>query len=157
MNARASANFGVLANYVDNTAIAGSVNFNDTLLGTATSYWQDDFLLNAGGLENTSGTLIVKFTIEGTLSASQPQIDPNNSQTNARANYVLSNVGVGTLAAAGERQNADGTRTAHWIWVIPQRPANGVCSLHVWDSLHVEASGKHQRFRLHAIWRSRSS
>lgn len=110
--ARASADFGLLRNFAQASAIAGSANFNNNVLATSESFFQDDLTINALGLEGTSGSLRIKFTIDGILSASQPQIDPDTNQTRASAGYTLFLFGFGTLREGSERLNADGTRTS---------------------------------------------
>lgn len=109
--ARAGADFGVLRNYAEATAIAGSSNFNNAVLASTTARWQDDLLFNAAGLTGSPGSVTVKFRIDGTLAASQPQFDPDQSQTRADASYGMSILGSGVVHSGGESRFADGTRT----------------------------------------------
>lgn len=106
---RGISDFGVLKSYTQATSIAGSSNFNNLVMATSELHFADDLTIDAAGLTGTSGTLKVKFTIDGALSATQPQVDPIYSQTEASASYTLSKLGYGPVLSASHSVYADGS------------------------------------------------
>lgn len=70
---RASATFGQLKFYAEASA---GVNNGAAVYCVNTAYFQDDFLFNATGLAGTSGTVEMKFTVDGTLFATRSANTP---------------------------------------------------------------------------------
>lgn len=108
--ATTSARFGELKAYGLATAGLDPAFFGIFAFNTA--FFRDDFLFNAAGLTGTSGTVEVKFTVDGTLVASRtapsPYVSGIDDSVRASASYTFSAGNSNTFS------KTESLRTAEW-------------------------------------------
>ena len=105
-----SARFGELKAYGLATAGLNPAFFGIFAFNTA--FFRDDFLFNASGLAGTSGTVEVKFTVDGTLLASRtapsPYVAGYDGNVRASASYTFTAGNNNTFS------KTESLRTAEW-------------------------------------------
>jgi hypothetical protein len=114
--ARASASFGELKVYAENHVnIAGSGPFYPSYYTSAEAYFRDTLTIDAPGLTGQSGTVNVKFTLEGDLSMSargDASLSSTPEDYSSTFTYYFQKIGYGNLSQGTQTEFFDGTVTA---------------------------------------------
>ncbi len=110
IEASTSARFGELKAY--GLATAGLNPAFQGIFAFNTAFFRDDFLFNASGLAGTSGTVEIKFTVDGTLLASRTApssyVAGYDDNVSASASYTFSAGNNNTFS------KTESLRTAEW-------------------------------------------
>lgn len=127
-DAHASASAGQLRAYSEARSAPGSGYFG--IFASNSAYFRDDFLFESAGRAGTTGTVQIKFTVDGTLAvarnSSQGYVSGIDSTVRANADYTFKGGTNGPAFSKSESLRTDAYATAQGVAAHTGSPFLGI-------------------------------